>query len=759
MGIKWYLQGVATAATSSGNYLLSAGRGNEGYFGHNIDGAAGSTIQNFIEENNRFDDIEKVISCYQVSAILRDIDGLGTLVAYVAGDNPHQNLNTGDTTDRYGFIEFLGGNSGCIDFAVAGGTSPASHIIKEDGTLWGVGSNSSGKLGVGDTTNRTVLTQESSGFTDWEKIFPGGLTTFAIRNSGDLYACGSNSYGKYGIGNTISKNTFVYITGDIKCVIGGSETSHLITNGGELYSTGRNQEGQLGVGDTTQRTTWIQEASGFTDWVSVATEVAIADNAVVALRSDGSVWTWGDALYYKLGDGQNSVDVLSPQQILPGSSGVTSIAMSDRHAFAVDDQNRMLFWGDDGAGQDGTTNNYTAEPPTINDEYKTWIKTCVGSNRSASQLIANRITTFAAGEGRILHLGDNSSKQAGNDTTIDSLYAPTNEINGWINFKNIRMTTNHAIAYRDGIPYVVGENGSRQCNDGTTTDVGIWKEFLGGGSGALDAECGFNCSHIIKDDGTLWGIGNNTSGKLGVGDTTQRTVLTQESSGWTDWSKVFSGYEITAGLRGTDLYICGENGYQQLGLDNGTTTDEHSFVYVTGDVSKCKPGHDSTLLLKTNGEIWGVGRNFEGSLGVGDALQKTSWTQEASGFTWIDFDFQYSSSRDGHVAAIRDDGTLWGWGYGSANNENGTATGVDETSPKQLLPAASGTFTKVSLGSVHGYAIDSSGNLWFWGSDGQGGIDGNNLNQTELQPPRLANNTLNWLEIKGGNACGIGIAQ
>ena len=61
----------------------------------------------------------------------------------------------------------------------------SSAAILDDGTLWVVGANSDGELGLGDTTNRTEWTQLGTD-TDWAKVYMGGGNFFAIKTDGTL---------------------------------------------------------------------------------------------------------------------------------------------------------------------------------------------------------------------------------------------------------------------------------------------------------------------------------------------------------------------------------------------------------------------------------------------------------------------------------------------------------------------------------------------------------------------------------------------
>ena len=74
-------------------------------------------------------------------------------------------------------------------------------------------------------------------------------------------------------------------------------------------------------------------------------------------------------------------------------------------------------------------------------------------------------------------------------------------------------------------------------------------------------------SLILKNDGTLWGTGDNQYGQLGLGDTTNRNTFTQITTNTDNVKSVYCGGSHAFILKndGT-LWGCGRNDYGQLGL-------------------------------------------------------------------------------------------------------------------------------------------------------------------------------------------------
>ena len=124
-------------------------------------------------------------------------------------------------------------------------------------------------------------------------------------------------------------------------------------------------------------------------------------------------------------------------------------------------------------------------------------------------------------------------------------------------------------------------------------------------------------SLILKNDNTLWGCGYNYYGSLGLGDTTNRNIFTQITTNTNDIKSVYCGYYHTFILKndGT-LWGTGNNYSGQLGL--GDITDRKIFTQITTNTDNIKEvycGGSYTIILKNDGTLWGCGANGGGQLG------------------------------------------------------------------------------------------------------------------------------------------------
>ena len=121
---------------------------------------------------------------------------------------------------------------------------------------------------------------------------------------------------------------------------------------------------------------------------------------------------------------------------------------------------------------------------------------------------------------------------------------------------------------------------------------------------------------ILKNDGTLWGAGFNGYGNLGLGDRGHRTTFTEITYNTDNIKQVYCGENYTFILKndGT-LWSCGCNDYGQLGL--GDAINRTTFTQITtntDDIKSVYCGESYVLILKNDNTLWGCGNNSGGQI-------------------------------------------------------------------------------------------------------------------------------------------------
>ncbi len=258
----------------------------------------------------------------------------GTL--WAMGLNDFGQLGLGDNSDRSSPAQVT---SDVV--AVAAGYKH-SLFVKRDGTLWAMGDNAVGQLGRGDTnaySGRILPVQVTS---DVVAVATGYYHSLFVKRDGTLWAMGLNTAGQLGLGDTNNRIWPVQVASDVVAAAGGVNYTLFVKRDGTLWSMGQNSYGQLGLGDTTDRNLPVQVTTGVvavaaefsyslfvkrdgTLWgvggntspVQVSSDVvAVAAGSIHILfvKRDGTLWAMGRNPYGQLGLG-DTTDRTSPEQV------------------------------------------------------------------------------------------------------------------------------------------------------------------------------------------------------------------------------------------------------------------------------------------------------------------------------------------------------------------------------------------------------------------------------------------------------------
>lgn len=229
------------------------------------------------------------------------------------------------------------------------GTSSA--VVLDDGTLWVVGNNGYGQLGLGDKTTRSDWIQVGAD-TDWAKVYMGGSNFFAIKTDGTLYGAGRNAAGTLGLGSAdVEVLTLTKITSAPKTLdIAASTFQTLLCGmgGGSVHAAG-DASMYLGYSDVTEGnvTTFAKTLSG------AYKNVFIVLNNKFGLEYPGSLEVWGNGNNGQLGNG-SATPIATPTAF---SSDLTFSDISAQTAsistfliFGVTTGGDLYYWGKQNTG-------------------------------------------------------------------------------------------------------------------------------------------------------------------------------------------------------------------------------------------------------------------------------------------------------------------------------------------------------------------------------------------------------------------------
>ena len=369
--------------------------------------------------------------------------------------------------------------------------------IFTEGGLWAWGNGQAGNLGVfGDTTWRSSPVQTSTGGSNWIQV--ANVNTFAgagIKSDGTLWIWGTNTDGGLGINvdpSVVSSSTSpVQIPGTNWKQVAqmGSSGNHAaaIKTDGTLWLWGNNTAGRLGDNTVVHRSSPVQTVSGGTNWK----QVSCGGIFTGAIKTDGTLWMWGTNTFGYLGNGAASKS--SPTQTVAAGTN--------------------------------------------------WKQISCGLNASAAIKTDGTLWTWGGGNAGMLGNGD-----------TNAVSSPVQTVSAGTNWKQVSFGHLHVGATKtDGTLWMWGHNQNGALGDNTVVHRSSPVQTVSGGTNWKQVACGFYYTAAIKTDGTLWVWGQNDKGNLGVNDIVHRSSPVQTLPGGTNWKTVSAGYQATFSVS-TDFF-------------------------------------------------------------------------------------------------------------------------------------------------------------------------------------------------------------
>jgi alpha-tubulin suppressor-like RCC1 family protein len=239
---------------------------------------------------------------------------------------------------------------------IAGGREHVLALV--NGVVWAWGEGSKGATGLGSTADRSVPTQVTGVATTGTtvtNISTGHYHSLALLSNGTVRSWGYNAMGQLGDGTTTKRLRPVTVTGltDVVDVVGGRDMSYALMAGGTVRSWGGGVNGELGNGTHTTAQRTSVPVTGLTD----VTALAGGRNHGLALKSDGTVWSWGLNTSGQLGDGTKTSRAVPVQ--VSGISTAVAIAAGADHSVALLANGDVYTWGEAGRGQLGLGSSTT----------------------------------------------------------------------------------------------------------------------------------------------------------------------------------------------------------------------------------------------------------------------------------------------------------------------------------------------------------------------------------------------------------------
>ena len=235
--------------------------------------------------------------------------------------------------------------------------------------------------------------------------------------------------------------------------------------------------------------------------------------------------------------------------------------------------------------------------------------------------------------------------------------------------------------------------------------------------------CGSYHTIILKNDGSVWSCGNNASGQLGLGDTTNRTTFTQVTTNINnDVKEIVCGDNYTFMIKNDgSLWACGAGYYCGANTNGGGLSNTKVFSEITAitNVKSVSVGVNFTYVLKNDGSLWSCGCNHYGQLGIG-----TSDSNEHREFTQVNSNVKQVICGYQQAFIIKNDGSVWATGNGSGGRLGLGNTGHC-SSFTQVTTNINNDVKQISTGGTsnntgHTILLKNDGTIWTCGDNGNG---------------------------------------
>ena len=344
--------------------------------------------------------------------------------------------------------------------------------------------------------------------------------------------------------------------------------------GRPLWTWGKNSSGGLGLGDTVSRSSPTQVGAG-TEWQSV-TSGGQPLGSTAAIKTDGTLWTWGNNTYGILGHGDD-IGRSSPVQV-GALTNWKSVTFGPYNAAAIKTNGTLWTWGLGGVGTNGLGETTYRSSPVQVGALTTW----------ATVAISSLTTAAIKTDGTLWTWGTNAYGQ-------------------------------------------LGQGEATTINRSSPVQVGIstaWKSVSGFGWIYVGSGASFASTQI---SGTLWTWGRNVMGNLGQGEATTVNRSTPLQVGLlTDWKSVLTGDSTVNAVKTNGTFWTW--GYTTDGATQGFRS---SPVQLGALTNWSEPVYARGMAIKTDGTLWGWGNQANGEIGLGNTTNYVSPKQVGTLTTWL----------------------------------------------------------------------------------------------------------------------------
>ena len=723
-----------------------------------------------LPEDKNGDEIEVKYVNTSDSTMLLDKNGY----VYACGYNEYGALSNGTTENTTSLSIMLNSNNEPFENVLLLGEGKAYHtpLITNDGYIYTTGQNTYGEFGNETTESSNYLTIAGTAFLDkiGSKLIKMKTTETHTLNKSDFYTNGDfNVFSelngatgsiKYEMENTeiatIDENGLITAikegTARVKVtesinnlttyiiikvsdenvqVKSGNYFSVALKANGTVWTWGYNHTGQLGINNKTKQTEPVQVLS--TDGTGVLEniiDIGVGTYHVVALSEDGKVYTWGHNNYGQLGTGDTRAKYIPVE--VEGLKDIVQVEAYGNTTYAIDKYGKVYVWG----------SGYTKAPEL----YQNIDEKILDAN-------GNMLIT----ESKYIY-----------DLSTKSYYWGVNDV------IQVVAGSNHYLALTaEGKVYAWGRNSYGQLGRGTTgSEIHSISEVLNSEGIApvtdiVTISAGNQTSAAIDINGNVYTWGYNGNGQLGD-ETKVRKTLPVKIDYLSNIENISASLSYTMTVYDYDgyVYTTGRGSYGQLG--NGSTSDKNKFEVIGYTYLDTKTNRivleeggtqelditltnsfnlrkdvvdaeniDATILDDEKASL--NGKTLTG-LNVGKTLIIAEHSI-SNQIKYIELEVVKTKTKvapkiesgNDFTISLKADGTVWSWGRNDAGQLGLGYYGYQDEPQKVEVKdpdtEAELEVTDISVGYNHVMALTSDGRVFTWGRgyEGQTGISSSNI--------------------------------
>lgn len=336
----------------------------------------------------------------------------------------------------------------------------------------------------------------------------------------------------------------------------------------------------------------------------------------VAIKEDGTLWTWGQNINGTLGNGSGTTTIIQHPTQIGTDNNWTDIAVGRWFILAKKTNNDLYGWGDNQYGNLGNGNNTDQYSPI---------------------LISTNVKSFSAGYHHTM------------------------------------------IVKTDGTMWGAGYNDWGCLGMGTSVGFyNTWQQESSLATDWDKTSAGYYNSFGIKTNGTLWSCGTNIEGQTGTGAVAGESDDFVQIGTDTNWKDVSCGVYHVLGLKTTGkLFGWGASANGRLGIVGAGTQFFRTpqAIEAASDYSQIATSWDASAVVKTDNTLYAFGVNHGGITGgVAGDTNNLAPQQVGTSSDWKTLALRVGGF---HFGAVKNDTTIWAWGTDNLyqlGNGDGTAT-------------------------------------------------------------------------------------